>query len=130
MKGILILVFFFFISCKNNHKVEKGDEVFLAFKLFNEEGTVIDGSHLITGFQPLRIVAGEKFLFQEFDSLLLDMYEHEQKKVTLSSNNIYSSKGVFYKNAINDSVFLIKKGERLTLEIEVNKIIKHDKINF
>lgn len=126
MRRLLISICLFSLCCSSNSKVEKGDEVFLTFKLFNEEGTTIDGSYLPTGLQQLRIVADQGFLFHEFDSLLLGMCENEQKTAKVPLSNNYSENGVFYRNSISDSVFLIKPGEILTLQIDILKINKRE----
>lgn len=107
-------------ACISVKVLQLGDIVQLSYILENTTKERIDGTLLPNNSQlSIRLKIGEKQLFTEVDTALIGMQIGQEKTIVIHPENNYGKMGVFYKNATEDTVYIIKPDEQLYLHIKV-----------
>ena len=114
------------VSCKPDQEIDRGDEVYLQFELRNGRGIRIDDSKQPQGMLPLRIIAGNGYLPDKVDQLILEMKKDEIRTFRFAACDAYGRKGIYYCDTLNTKTYLIGPSDTLRLDIKVLPLQKNN----
>jgi FKBP-type peptidyl-prolyl cis-trans isomerase 2 len=110
-------------ACQQNPKVRPGTRVLITYQLTNQKGRVIDQTGFMNQKMPLLLHAGQHEIFEPIDHAIIGMQAKQTKSIQIPTSAAFGKQGVFYLSQNQDTVFVVRPGERLKARICVLKIM-------
>ena len=89
------------VSCKPDQEIDRGDEVYLQFELRNGGAYELMIQKQPQGMLPLRIIAGNGYLPDKVDQLILEMKKTKSRTFRFAACDAYGRKGIYYCDTLN-----------------------------